>query len=110
MRFAIVGPLLASPPGRGELVRALDGLAERTWVHPLTGEPVSFTAPTIERWYYQARAAGVDRVGALKKRVRSDAGTHPSLPLGLRSALRAQYEAHVRLELPAARRQPASRL
>ena len=94
LRFAIVGPLLASPPSRGELSRALDLLAVRTWIHPVTGEVVSFAAPTIERWFYQARRAGNDRVGALAKRVRRDAGTHPSLSLSLRSALRAQYEEH----------------
>ena len=94
LRFAIVGPLLASPPSRGELARALDLLSQRTWIHPVTGEPVSFAAPTIERWLYQARRAGVDRVGALKKQVRRDAGTHPSLSLGLRSVVRAQYEVH----------------
>lgn len=94
LRFAIVGPLLASPPSRGELACALDLLAQRSWVHPATGEPVSFSAPTIERWLYQARRAGVDRVGALKKRVRKDAGTHPSVSRALRSAVREQYEAH----------------
>jgi len=94
LRFAIVGPLLASPPAHGELVAALDALSLRRWGHPTTGELVSFGAPTIERWYYQAKKAGVDRVGALKKRVRKDAGTHPSISLSLRSALRAQYETH----------------
>jgi len=94
LRFAIVGPLLASPPARGELAGALDMLSHRTWIHAVTGEPVSFAAATIERWLHQARAAGVDRVGALKKRVRRDAGTHPSLSPELRSALVAQYEAH----------------
>src|SRR4051812_7262596 len=94
LRFAIVGPLLASPPSRGELVVVLDGLSSRTWIHPATGEPVSFGAPTIERWYYQARNAGFDRVGALRKKVRKDSGTHPSMTPSLRSALRAQYDAH----------------
>ena len=94
LRFAIVGPLLASPPSRGELVMVLDALAKRTWIHPGTGEPVRFGAPTIERWYYQARNAGVDRVGALRKKIRKDSGTHPSMTPPLRSALRAQYEAH----------------
>lgn len=94
LRFAIVGPLLASPPARGELTRALDALAQRSWVHPVTGEPVRFAASTIERWLHQARCAGVDRVGALKKRVRKDAGTHPSMALGLRGVLRQQYEVH----------------
>jgi transposase InsO family protein len=94
LRFAIVGPLLASPPPRGELVLELDALSKRVWVHPATGEPVSFEAPTIERWYYKARNAGVDRVGALRKKIRKDAGTHPSMTPPLRSALRAQYESH----------------
>ncbi len=94
LRFAIVGPLLASPPSRGELVMLLDALSKRTWIHPATGEPVSFGAPTIERWYYQARNAGVDRIGALRKKIRRDSGTHPSMTPLLRSALRAQYDAH----------------
>lgn len=94
LRFAIVGPLLAAPPSRGELGPLLMALSARTWIHPATGEPVSFGVATIERWYYQARAAGVDRVGALRKKVRKDAGTHPSLSTALRSALRAQYESH----------------
>lgn len=94
LRFAIVGPLLASPPSRGELVVVLDALSKRVWIHPATGEPVSFGAPTIERWYYQSRNAGFDRVGALRKKVRKDSGTHPSMTPSLRSAVRAQYEAH----------------
>ena len=94
LRFAIVGPLLASPPERGELAGEIAALAKKSWVHPVTGEPVSFAAPTIERWLYQARAAGNDRVGALRKRVRKDAGTRPSLSSALKSALREQYEAH----------------
>jgi len=94
LRFAIVGPLLASPPSRGELVVALDALSKRTWIHPATGELVSFGAPTIERWLYQARNAAVDRIGALRKKVRKDAGTHPSMTQALRSALRLQYDAH----------------
>lgn len=55
---------------------------------------MSFGTPTIERWYYQARNAGVNRVGALRKKLRKDSGTHPSMTALLRSALREQYEAH----------------
>lgn len=94
LRFAIVGPLLASPPARGELAVELAALSSIAWKHPATGEPVRFGAPTIERWYYQARNAGVDRVAALRKKIRKDSGTHPSMTPLLRSALRAQYEAH----------------
>lgn len=94
LRFSVVGPLLASPPKRGELVIALDALASRHWLHPATGHEVRFEVPTIERWYYQARNAGVDRIGALRKKERSDAGTHRSMELGVRAALRTQHEAH----------------
>lgn len=94
LRFAIVGPLLGSPPSRGELAPTLAALSEKMWIHPATGEPVSFGVPTIERWYYQARNAGIDRVGALRKKVRKDSGTHPSVTSTLRSALSEQYESH----------------
>lgn len=94
LRFAIVGPLLASPPSRGELAVEIAALSSVTWTHPATGEPVRFGAPTIERWYYQARNAGVDRVAALRKKIRKDSGTHPSMTPLLRAALRAQYDAH----------------
>ena len=92
LRFAIVGPLLAAPPARGALSVLLDALSQKVWVHPATGEPVSFGAPTIERWYYQACAAGTDRVGAWRKRVRKDAGTHRAVTPALGSLLRAQYD------------------
>ena len=34
LRFAVVGPLLASPPPAGRLRAELDRLAERDWDHP----------------------------------------------------------------------------
>jgi transposase InsO family protein len=94
LRLSIVGPLLASPPGRGELREALEALARRRWIHPASGEPVSFAVPTLERWYYEARHGGADLVGALRKKVRKDAGAHPALSARVREVLRAQYEAH----------------
>lgn len=96
LRFAIVGPLLAAPPRRGELGAALAALAARTWTHPITGQPVCFGRSTIERWYYQARHAGPDPVGALARRVRKDAGTRPSMSAALIQALRTQHAAHSR--------------
>ncbi len=94
LRFAIVGPLLAAPPPRGELRQALERLAEKTWRHPTTGEPMRFSADTLERWFYTARNARRDPVGELRRVVRKDAGTQPSLTTPLRQALRAQYQAH----------------
>jgi hypothetical protein len=94
LRFAIVGALLAAPPAPGDLGPALDRLAAHPWRHPTTGEPLRFARSTLERWYYAARNAGQDPVEALRHRVRKDAGSQPSLPLALRAALRAQWQAH----------------
>ena len=55
-RFSVVGSLLSSPPARGALKTAIRSLAEKTWSHPVTGRDVQFSAVTIERWYYTARA------------------------------------------------------
>lgn len=94
LRFAIVGPLLAAPPGRGRLRAALESLAAQTWKHPSTGEAACFGVSTIERWYYRAKNEQRDPVGVLRRRVRRDAGGHPSLADGVRRALSAQYEEH----------------
>jgi len=64
------------------------------WIHPETEGPVQFAVPTIERWFYEARNAGDDPIKALRKKVRKDAGGHPSLALPLRATLRDQYEVH----------------
>ncbi len=94
LRFAVVGPLLADPPGRGGLASALRRISERTWPHPASGERVRFAVKTIERWYYEARNEVRDPVGALRRRVRSDVGAHRSLSERLREALLHQYAAH----------------
>jgi len=93
LRFAIVGPLLASPPARGELQAELARLAEKTWRHPTTTEPVHFGRSTIERWLYAARASR-DPVAALSRTPRRDAGAQPSLSLALRQLVRQQYDEH----------------
>ena len=94
LRFAVVGPLLASPPQRGRLRVELERLAQRDWEHPSGRGPVRFSVSTIERWYYQARAAHHDPVGALRRRVRTDSGRVRAMSPSLVAALRAQYRAH----------------
>jgi putative transposase len=96
VRFAIVGRLLAAPPPRGALGAVLQGLAAQTWRHPLTAAPVGFARSTIERWYYAARNAQRDPVGALRRHRRKDAGQRRRLAAPLQRALRAQYQAHPR--------------
>ena len=94
LRFAIIGPLLAAPAETGELRGALEALSAKRWRHPLSGEPVQFAFATLERWYYAARRAGQDPLGALRSRRRVDAGRHRRLSERLRQVLRAQYAAH----------------
>ncbi len=94
LRFAIIGPLLAAPPERGELHDALRALAQRRWRHPGTGEDVSFGVSTLERWYYAAKRAARDPVGALRAKARTDAGRHRRLSQRLREALLTQYREH----------------
>lgn len=93
LRFSIVGPLLAAPPGAGELQGALLALSAKSWCHPVTGVPVRFGSSTIERWYYAAHAAA-DPVAALKTRVRVDCGQPRGLTAAIVTALAAQYHAH----------------
>ena len=73
-RFSVVGSLLSSPPERGELKSALESLADKTWIHPVTGRDVQFSAKTIESWLYRARHEREDPIGALRQAVRKDCG------------------------------------
>jgi transposase InsO family protein len=94
LRFAIVGPLLASPPESGELAGELDELASRAYVHPSTDERIRFGRSTIEHWLYVAKNAPQDPLKALERRVTARAGTTPSVGPQLAKAIRAQWEAH----------------
>jgi len=94
LRFAVIGSLLVAPLEPGALGAAITALAARTWRHPVSGEPVRFAFSTVERWYYTARGAGADPVGALRSRRRADAGRHRRLGEQLRAVLHAQYQAH----------------
>lgn len=95
-RFSVIGPLLASPPEPGQLQAQLDRLASQQWRHPQSGQPLQLGRSTIERWYYTALSARQDPVGALRRKVRSDAGQHPSLTPQLGELLITQYRQHPR--------------
>jgi putative transposase len=94
LRFAIIGPLLAAPPARGELQRALRELSARSWQHPVSGRPVRFGRSSLERWYYAAQNAGDDPVRVLRRRIRADAGRSRRMSSNLVAALEAQYRQH----------------
>lgn len=93
-RFSVIGPLLAAPPPRGELKGELEGLANKSWRHPISGRSARFGLSTIERWYYKALKEPKDPVGVLARKIRNDHGTHPSLTAELRAELLAQYRQH----------------
>jgi putative transposase len=93
-RFSVIGLLLAAPPKKGDLASAITALAERTWQHPISGEPTRFGFSTIERWYYRALKARSDPVGVLRRKPRIDAGLQPAISSAVRQALIAQYAAH----------------
>lgn len=94
LRFAIIGPLLAAPPPRGELCKSLAALAARTYRHPLEPDKqIQFKASSIERWYYRALGAS-DPVAELMNKVRSDTGRSNSMSAELLSSLGSQYKEH----------------
>ena len=93
-RFSVIGHLLAVPPAKGDLRRALAELAARQWRHPVTGKPVRLGVSTVERWYYRARKERHDPVGVLRRKVRTDAGRQAAMDTALREAVLAQYAAH----------------
>jgi putative transposase len=93
-RFSVVGPLLAAPPERGQLQAQLQELAHKKWRHPISGEWVVFGLSTLERWYYKALRAKAGPVEALKRKIRSDHGEHPSLNPKLVELLTLQHRQH----------------
>lgn len=93
LRFAIVGPLLASPPPVGQLHRAMRELSERDWSHPNTGLPVRFGVSTIESWYYDAKDQQ-DPVSALCRQRRSDAGRARVFSVSVVAQIHALYKQH----------------
>lgn len=93
-RFAVVGPLLAAPPKHGDLVEEIKRLAQKTWAHPITGEPHLFGESTVERWYYLAKNAVDDPVAKLRRRTRKDSGQQRSVTSSQQKSLIEQYKAH----------------
>jgi putative transposase len=95
-RFSVIGGLLASPPGTGELQEQLRLLADRTYQHPVRPrQSLRLGFSTIERWYYQAKEAA-DPIAALGRKIRSDSGCNWALSLALAAVLKEQYREYPR--------------
>ena len=89
-RFSVIGGLLARPPDKGQLKEQVEKLAAKRWRHPITGKWTYFGVSTIERWYYKALNSD-DPVGALGRKLRSDAGTSTVMTGPLIDMLTEQY-------------------
>lgn len=94
--LAVIGPLLADPPEDGQLQSRLDELAAKSYTHPITGQPVTFGVSTIERWFYKVRKKLAKAVEVLRRQVRKDAGTQPSLSERVRTLIQHQHRDHPR--------------
>lgn len=92
-RFSVIGHLFASPPEKGEIKTCLRSLAEKTWQHPLSGEPFRLGMSTIERWYYKTRREQ-NPVEILKRKLRSDAGAMPTVEEQAKGLIIQQYKDH----------------
>jgi putative transposase len=95
LRFAIIGPLLSMPAEKGDLAAHIAELAVKRWRHPTTDEAVHFSAKTIERWFYAARAEQ-DPIRALERKVHKHAGTHPAVSDILAAEIRKLRRDHPR--------------
>jgi len=95
-RFTVIGQLLSRPPDPGDLCGEVAALAAKTWQHPITEEPVKFSEPTVERWYYQAKNAPQDPVGKLERKVRTDLGRMTAVSDAHRLVLANLYKVHPR--------------
>ena len=93
-RLKIIGGLLASPPNKGDLTQQLSQLAQKSWLHPLSGLTIHYSLPTLERWYYKAKNAPINPVKVLSTPIRTDKGHFNSISQAVRDALAKQYRAH----------------
>jgi putative transposase len=92
-RFSIIGPLLSAPPKKGELKSLLRDLSKKQWCHPITGNSISVSIPTLERWFYRARKT-IDPVNSLRTKRRTDATSIRKLSEDLKRVIQAQHHDH----------------
>lgn len=92
-RFTIIGPLLSAPPDSGCLKKELTELSKKQWKNPITGNPISFSVSTLERWFYAAKSSH-DPIQRLRVKRRSDAALSRKLSVELKNAAKNQYREH----------------
>jgi putative transposase len=93
-RVQVIGPLLARDfQDHGELADEIRTIAAKHHRPPESSLGRQYSAPTIERWYYEYRHGGLD---ALRPRRRSDAGHARELTEAQRELLLAIRREHPR--------------
>ena len=92
-RFSVVSPLLSNPPVRGTLRSELKKLAQKDWLHPVTGVPTRYSHKTIEEWYYKANASN-NPVDVLNRKRRCDSGDFKTITEEQKMFLRNQFDQH----------------
>ena len=93
-RFSLIGGLLASPPPKGELQGEIQKLANKKWVHPITGELTTFGFSTVEKYFYLARNERLHPIDVLRRKSRFDDGQFRSLDQVTIDLLKKQYQEH----------------
>ncbi len=93
-RLKIIGSLLASPPVQGDLKTQLSKLAGKPWLHPISGDSIYYSIPTLERWYYKSKNTQQTSLKNLNGCIRNDKGSFKSLAQSVCQALKKQYNAH----------------
>jgi putative transposase len=92
-RFSVIGHLLSCPPENGTLKCELEELSKKSWRHPVTGKPISFSVSTLERWLYRAKKT-LDPVTALRTKRRTDASQARVLSIEIKKIIQTQYREH----------------
>ena len=93
-RFAVIGPLLAAPPAKGELQHQLRVLSKKRWTHPIENHrTLQLSLSTLERWYYKALRSN-NPIDALKRSTRTDSGKNRVVSSEIESLLETQYRQH----------------
>ena len=94
LRFSIVGPLLSAPPKDGELKTALEALAEKLWLDPVSGEQTSFSLPPSSAGTtWRATRGPIPSTCCARSRAVTVASQR-SLPEKVKEAVGVQYTAH----------------
>lgn len=93
-RLSIIGSLLASPPEKGDLQNQLSKLAEKNYLHPISGKALDYSTSTLERWYYKAKNEDDSILNTLCPQTRNDKGKFKVMDQAVCDALARQYAAH----------------